>query len=82
MTSNTETPSTELPEAEGRPDRASRDRLAWVFPGQGAQEVGMGRDLFDGCAPARQIFETANRVLGYSISELCFQGPAERLQET
>ena len=42
----------------------------------------MGRDLFDGCAAARHVFETANRVLGYSISELCFQGPAERLQET
>ena len=42
----------------------------------------MGRDLFDGCAAARQVFETANRVLGYSITELCFEGPAERLQET
>lgn len=42
----------------------------------------MGRDLFDGCAAARHVFETANRVLGYSITELCFQGPAERLQET
>ena len=42
----------------------------------------MWRDLFDGCAAARHVFETANRVLGYSITELCFQGPAERLQET
>ena len=42
----------------------------------------MGRDLFDGCAAARHVFETANRVLGYSITELCFEGPAERLQET
>ena len=56
--------------------------VAWIFPGQGAQEVGMGHDLFDGSSAARRVFETADRVLGYSISELCFQGPAERLQET
>ncbi len=56
--------------------------LAWLFPGQGAQEVGMGRDLFDASPPARDLFETANSVLGYSISELCFEGPSERLQQT
>ena len=56
--------------------------LAWLFPGQGAQEVGMGRDLFDGSPPARDLFETADRILGYSISDLCFDGPAERLQQT
>ena len=42
----------------------------------------MGRDLFEGCAAARRLFETADGVLGYSISELCFQGPEERLQDT
>ncbi len=57
-------------------------RLAWVFPGQGAQEVGMCRDLFDGSPAARRVFETADSVLGRSISELCFQGPEAQLQET
>ncbi len=42
----------------------------------------MGRDLFDGSAAGRHVFETADRVLGYSVSSLCFDGPAERLQET
>ncbi len=60
----------------------AESRLAWIFPGQGAQEVGMGRDLFQGSTAARRIFETADAVLGYSVTELSFQGPAERLQET
>ena len=57
-------------------------RLAWVFPGQGAQEVGMGRDLFDGSSAARRVFETADAILGYSLTDLCFNGPEDRLQET
>jgi [acyl-carrier-protein] S-malonyltransferase len=60
----------------------TEERLAWVFPGQGAQEVGMGRDLFDGAAAARRVFETADSVLGYSLTTCCFEGPAELLQET
>ena len=42
----------------------------------------MGRDLFEACDAARRVFEAADSVLGYSITNLCFQGPAERLQET
>ncbi len=60
----------------------AKGRLAWVFPGQGAQEVGMGRDLFDGSPAARRVFETADTLLGCSITELCFHGPEETLQET
>jgi [acyl-carrier-protein] S-malonyltransferase len=57
-------------------------RLAWVFPGPGAQEVGMGRDLFRGSTAARHVFETADSVLGYPVTKHCFEGPAEQLQET
>ncbi|MCH7811110.1 MAG: ACP S-malonyltransferase [Chloroflexi bacterium] len=60
----------------------AEQHVAWLFPGQGAQQVGMGRDLFNGCVPARTIFETANSTLGYPLSDLCFQGPPEQLQET
>src|SRR6266545_4483792 len=56
--------------------------LAFVFPGQGSQTVGMGRDVYETSAVARAIFDEADRVLGYKLSELCFDGPAERLNDT
>src|SRR6266508_1208354 len=56
--------------------------LAFVFPGQGSQAVGMGRDVYETSAAARAIFDEADRVLGYKLSELCFDGPAERLNDT
>jgi len=57
-------------------------RVAFVFPGQGAQEVGMGKAAFDGSDEARSIFEDADKALGESLSTLCFEGPAEQLQLT
>lgn len=60
----------------------STSGIAWVFPGQGAQEPGMGRDLFDGCEPARLLFERADAALGYSLSRLCFDGPDDELRLT
>ncbi len=61
---------------------ASDATAAWLFPGQGAQEVGMGRDVWEASPAAREVFETADRVLGYSLSQICFEGPDDRLRET
>ncbi len=55
---------------------------AWLFPGQGAQEVGMGRDLYDGFAEARAVFDEADEALGRSLSSIIFDGPDETLRET
>lgn len=55
---------------------------AFVFPGQGSQAPGMGKDLAEKFAVARQVFEEADDALGFAISRLCFDGPAEELQLT
>lgn len=56
--------------------------VAFVFPGQGSQAVGMGRDLYELSAAARQTIDEADRVLGTSLSRLAFEGPAENLNDT
>lgn len=55
---------------------------AFMFPGQGSQAPGMGKDLAEKFAAARQVFEEADDALGFAISRLCFEGPAEDLQLT
>jgi [acyl-carrier-protein] S-malonyltransferase len=57
-------------------------RIAWVFPGQGSQYVGMGKRVFEVSEAARRVFHQADEVLGYSISSLCFHGPADELEDT
>ena len=56
--------------------------VAILFPGQGSQSPGMGKELFEKFAVARQVFEEADDALGFPISRLCFEGPAEELQLT
>ena len=56
--------------------------VAFIFPGQGSQHPGMGKDLAAKFAVAREVFEAADDALGFAISELCFNGPAEQLQLT
>lgn len=57
-------------------------KIAFVFPGQGAQSVGMARDAYDALPEARQLFDAADRTLGFQLTKLVFDGPAEELKQT
>jgi len=59
-----------------------KEKIGFLFPGQGAQLVGMGKDLFDSSDQAKKVFSEASAILGYSIENICFQGPVEELTRT
>jgi|Wag4MinimDraft_2_1082648.scaffolds.fasta_scaffold00210_3 [acyl-carrier-protein] S-malonyltransferase len=57
-------------------------KVAFIYPGQGAQYAGMGKEIYQKYQEAREIFERADEALGFSISKLCFEGPEEELMKT
>lgn len=63
-------------------DMIMSKKIAFLFPGQGAQAVGMGKDLCENYSSAKNVYETADSVLGKSVSTLCFEGPEESLKQT
>lgn len=57
-------------------------KAAYVFPGQGSQQVGMGLDLYQTSSSAREVFDETDAILGFPLSRLCFEGPEEELTKT
>ena len=57
-------------------------KIAFLFPGQGSQAVGMGKDLYESFKAAKNVFDTADKTLGKSITTICFEGPEEDLKQT
>ncbi|MGB8226796.1 MAG: ACP S-malonyltransferase [Sedimentisphaerales bacterium] len=58
------------------------EKIAYIFPGQGAQTVGMGKDFYDAEPLAKQIFDKANEIIGFNLTQICFEGPEDKLNST
>jgi len=61
---------------------AELSKVAYIFPGQASQKVGMGRDLYDSFDSAKAVFDQADETLGFPLSRLCFEGPEDELRQT
>src|SRR5215204_236046 len=61
---------------------SATERIAFVFPGQGSQYVGMGKSLYEASEAARQVFHQADQVLGFALTQLMFEGPDHELEDT
>ena len=57
-------------------------KIAFLFPGQGSQSVGMGKDLYDSFESAKNVFDKADETLGKQITTMCFEGPEDALKQT
>ena len=57
-------------------------QVAFLFPGQGAQHVGMGKSIVEKNPAAKALFDQAAEILGYDLAQICFEGPAEKLDTT
>ena len=68
--------------AQANQSKLAPSKIAFLFPGQGSQTVGMGKDLAEKYSIARQTFEEADEALGYKLSQICFEGPEDQLRLT
>ena len=57
-------------------------KTAYLFPGQGSQFVGMGKDLFENFNEIKELYQSADEIMGTKLSEICFNGPEEELKQT
>src|SRR2546427_8948674 len=57
-------------------------RIAYIFPGQGSQYVGMGKELYERSSAARELYDRADTILGFPLTKLSFEGPEDRLRQT
>lgn len=58
------------------------EKIGFIFPGQGSQAIGMGKAFVEGCPDLRLLYEEASAILGYDLAALCFEGPADQLNQT